>query len=78
VEEIVALGAGAATPQRRPRPRPDADPRLAEVAAVLADRLDTRVSVELGRRKGKITIEFASVEDLDRIAGALGRPAGTD
>ena len=33
--------------------------------------LDTRVRVELGRRKGKITVEFASVDDLERIVGVI-------
>jgi ParB family chromosome partitioning protein len=33
----------------------------------MSDRLDTRVSVELGKQKGKITIEFATLEDLERI-----------
>jgi hypothetical protein len=33
--------------------------------------LDTRVRVDLGRRKGKITVEFASVDDLERIVGVM-------
>jgi ParB family chromosome partitioning protein len=46
-------------------------PELAELTAALADRLDTRVQLELGARKGRMTIEFAGVEDLQRILGAL-------
>ena len=42
-------------------------PRLKELADGMSDRLDTRVSVELGKQKGKITIEFATLEDLERI-----------
>ena len=42
-------------------------PKLAQISADLSDRLDTRVRVELGRKKGKIVIEFATVEDLERI-----------
>ena len=42
-------------------------PRLKEIENGLADKLDTRVSVELGLAKGKITIEFADLEDLERI-----------
>jgi ParB family chromosome partitioning protein len=38
----------------------------------LSDRLDTRVGIALGQRKGKITVEFASVEDLRRILGLMG------
>ena len=51
-------------------PRPVA-PRLADIAATLSERLDTRVRVELGRRKGKVTIEFASLDDLERIVTSI-------
>ena len=54
-------------PERsRGGPKPRA-PRLDDIAASLADRLDTRVKVDLGRNKGKVTIEFASIDDLERI-----------
>lgn len=42
-------------------------------AVGLADRLDTRVQVSLGARKGRLTIEFADADDLDRIMQMLGR-----
>jgi ParB family transcriptional regulator, chromosome partitioning protein len=69
IEELVALGeTGDDTPAvRRPRPRVAA-PEAEEVAARLSDHLDTRVRVDLGRRRGRITIEFASADDLERIA----------
>jgi ParB family transcriptional regulator, chromosome partitioning protein len=71
VEEIVAVGAGT---QPKPRAshagRPIA-PRLADIAATLAERLDTRVKVDLGRRKGKVVIEFASLDDLERIVTSI-------
>ena len=72
VEEVVALG-GDDPPAARPRrPRPGGrNPRMDEVAARLSDRLDTRVSITLGRSKGKLTVEFASVEDLNRILSVL-------
>ena len=44
---------------------------LAEVADRLSDRLETRVKVDLGRAKGKVTIEFASLEDLQRIVDVI-------
>jgi ParB family transcriptional regulator, chromosome partitioning protein len=71
VEEIVAVG-GDVAPHRRaaPAPKPVA-PRLADIAATLSERLDTRVRVELGRRKGKVTIEFASLDDLERIITSI-------
>jgi ParB family chromosome partitioning protein len=41
------------------------------VAAALSDELETRVTVDLGRVKGKITITFASVDDLERIVEVI-------
>ena len=54
---------------RRSKPR---SPGLEDLADRLSDRFDTRVKVDLGRRKGRITIEFGSVADLERIAEAMG------
>lgn len=45
--------------------------RLDFLATSLADRLDTNVKISLGARKGKVSIEFASVEDLNRIMEVL-------
>jgi ParB family transcriptional regulator, chromosome partitioning protein len=71
VEEIVAMGADAAKPQRQQARKPPVAPRLADLAGMLSDVLDTRVKVELGQRKGKITVEFASLDDLDRIVKTI-------
>lgn len=49
-----------------------ADPELAELARNLGDRLDTRVNVVMGKRKGKLSVEFANGEDLARILNLLG------
>jgi ParB family chromosome partitioning protein len=73
-EELVALalsgdGAKAAAPKRRAKPHA---PALADLAERLSDRFDTRVKVDIGRSKGKITIEFATVDDLERIVGLIG------
>jgi ParB family chromosome partitioning protein len=72
VEEIVALGAQAAKAPRPhdARPKPVA-PGLRELADRLSDAFDTRVKVELGQRKGKIVVEFASLDDLERIVKAM-------
>ncbi|HEU4753764.1 MAG TPA: chromosome partitioning protein ParB, partial [Armatimonadota bacterium] len=51
-------------------------PALSELATRLSDRFDTRVKVDLGQKKGKITVEFASVEDLERILGTLAPGEG--
>jgi ParB family chromosome partitioning protein len=71
VEEIVALGAQPAKPPRQPPARPSAAPMLRELADRLSDTFETRVKVELGQRKGKIVVEFASLEDLERIVAAM-------
>jgi ParB family chromosome partitioning protein len=47
-------------------------PALTDLADRLSDRFDTRVKVDIGRSKGKITIEFATVDDLERIVGIIG------
>jgi ParB family transcriptional regulator, chromosome partitioning protein len=71
LEEIVAVGdLGSGTKPRARRNRPTA-PALADLAARLSDRLDTRVKVDLGRTKGKITVEFASIPDLERIVAIM-------
>ncbi|WP_030487663.1 ParB/RepB/Spo0J family partition protein [Micromonospora chokoriensis] len=73
-EEIVALalndGPAKGQPAKR-RPKAHA-PALTDLADRLSDRFDTRVKVDIGRSKGKITIEFATVDDLERIVGIIG------
>ncbi len=72
VEELVALGDGAHPVKPRvPEPR-ELDPALADVATLLMDRLETRVSIAMGKRKGRLTVEFASIEDLHRILESIG------
>ena len=72
VEEIVALGdeptASPASGRRRARRY---GPELGELSSRLADRFDTRVKVEMGAKKGSIKIDFASIDDLNRILGVL-------
>ncbi|HEY3954576.1 MAG TPA: ParB/RepB/Spo0J family partition protein [Streptosporangiaceae bacterium] len=68
VEEIAVIGDDTPTREpRRPRASQPEQPALREVATRLSDTLETRVKVELGKRKGRIVVEFASVEDLERI-----------
>lgn len=52
-------------------------PGMAELAERLSDRLETRVRVQLGKRKGKVLIEFATLDDLRRICDAIGLEQGT-
>ena len=82
VEEIVALG-GDDTPRKRaPAGRQPVAPGLLRLADRLSDIFDTRVKVEQGRHKGKIIVEFATVDDLERIVKAMSpeamRPESAD
>ncbi|HZG93344.1 MAG TPA: ParB/RepB/Spo0J family partition protein [Mycobacteriales bacterium] len=67
VEEIVATGAPAPAVSRAASTKAAKAPAVGALEERLADRFETRVKVELGRRKGKIVVEFGSVDDLERI-----------
>jgi ParB family transcriptional regulator, chromosome partitioning protein len=71
-EEAVALYQDPTVPPKNSIPRPNArHERLDYLASSLSDRLDTNVKITLGARKGRVSIEFASVEDLNRIMDVL-------
>jgi len=70
VEEIVATG-GAKVKGGSIRSGKIIAPKLKQISEELSDHLDTRVSVELGKKKGKIVIEFATIEDLERISKVI-------
>lgn len=73
-EELVALhGSGHADKkaQRRAAAPRFAAPAATELADKLSDLFDTRVRVDIGRRKGKVSIEFASIDDLERIVAVM-------
>jgi ParB family chromosome partitioning protein len=72
-EELVALTQRGGTKKKAPRahlPRITA-PAATELATRLSDAFDTRVRVDIGRRKGRITVEFASIDDLERIVSLM-------
>lgn len=75
-EEAVSLAVSASdVPPKRSASQKRLVPEAArEVADRLSDRLETRVKVDVGRTKGKITIEFATLEDLQRIADLVHGP----
>jgi ParB family chromosome partitioning protein len=81
VEEIVAVGSDESPPRRSSRAggRPPAEPGLRHLAERLSDLFETRVKVEMGQRKGKIVVEFATIDDLERIVKAMSpAPAGQE
>ncbi|MFO7960785.1 MAG: ParB/RepB/Spo0J family partition protein [Nitriliruptoraceae bacterium] len=84
-EELVRLKVlDEPTPRDRPKRKPTA-PGLLELQDDLSDALQARVRITMGARKGKLAVEFGSVDDLERIVaviadglGAQGRPGADD
>jgi ParB family transcriptional regulator, chromosome partitioning protein len=80
VEELVRRyqAMSASTPRRGATAQP---PAAAETQRRLADHLQTRVRVEMGKRKGRIVVEFVSPEELTRLTeimtGAAEGATGT-
>lgn len=76
VEEIVAIG-DTSSPGKAPRKKGTGTisaPGLTELGDRLSERLDTRVKVQIGRTRGKVMIEFATLEDLRRIVEVIDPP----
>jgi ParB family chromosome partitioning protein len=78
LEEIVAVGDGEDDDRPRIRPRRPNAPGLADLGERLSDRLDTRVRISMGKAKGRIAIEFASLGDLERIVSIIDPRNRTD
>ncbi|NMI02297.1 ParB/RepB/Spo0J family partition protein [Pseudonocardia acidicola] len=76
-EAVVLARRDGPAPVRPARRKPIQAPGLQDLAERLSDTFDTRVKVELGQRKGRIVVEFGSVEDLERIAGMMTPPSNT-
>ncbi|THA25476.1 ParB/RepB/Spo0J family partition protein [Streptomyces sp. RKND-216] len=79
VEEIVTLMGSKPKSSGRakgPRAGKRLSPALDHLAGRLSDRFETRVKVDLGQKKGKIVVEFASMEDLERILGQFAPGEG--
>ena len=69
-EEIVAMHDGKGKKEKH-REKAQLNPALKALGDELGNKLDTRVNIELGKEKGRITIEFADESDLRRIAQIL-------
>ena len=61
-QPVTTIDGAGLTPATKLRP-----PGLLELEELLAEHLDTRVNVQLGAKRGKVTIDFADLEDLERI-----------
>jgi ParB family chromosome partitioning protein len=75
VEELVTLGEHQDRAPRRRHQAKIVAPKAKDLADRLSDHFETRVKVEFGRTKGKIIIEFATVDDLERIVALIDQPA---
>ena len=70
-EEIVRVGKVKATPRPRARKQEPLSALGESVVTALSDAYDTRVSITEGQKKGRIVIEFAGADDLQRIADLI-------
>ena len=78
VEEIVTLGGDKPEKEaRKPTTAKPVAPALRHLSDRLSDLFETRVKVEMGRNKGKITVEFATIDDLERIVKAMSPEASS-
>jgi len=78
LEELVTLGETGEDERPRTRAPRELPQRAVEVAEELSERFETRVKVDMGKRGGKVTIQFASPDDLDRILGLMDQPRPSD
>jgi ParB family transcriptional regulator, chromosome partitioning protein len=78
VEEAVRERNQPAGPTGSPSPKPSPGrlrpPGILELEELLADHLSTKVRVDMGASRGKVVIEFATLEDLERIYKAMTEP----
>ena len=79
VEEIVLLGDDGprATATRKAVTTKPVAPALRHLSDRLSDLFETKVRVEMGQKKGKIVVEFATIDDLERIVKAMSPDTGT-
>lgn len=79
VEDAIRRRVGGDDPAPEPTPSTKLRaPGLLELEELLSERLDTRVSVTMGAKRGKIVIDFVSLEDLERIYRAMTGSSGSE
>ena len=71
VERLVSRGVEPAAATKTPR-RTSYDPRVVDYTSRLSTRLEAPVRIDVGKRKGKITLGFTNLEDLERLMDRLG------
>jgi ParB family chromosome partitioning protein len=70
-EEAVAMAVAASPTNTRRSARKISAPGVEDLAGRLSDVFETKVKVQIGRAKGRIVVEFGSVDDLQRIVGMM-------
>ncbi|WP_422117694.1 ParB/RepB/Spo0J family partition protein [Brachybacterium sp. UNK5269] len=70
VERLVSTGGGQ--PATRTVRRSTYDPHVVDLTSRLSNRLETQVRIDIGKRKGRITLEFTNLEDLERLVESMG------
>ena len=70
-EAATLLNRGEKDKKRAPRQKPPQPEYLTRTAEHLADRWDTKVTVTMGKRKGKMVVEFGDEDDFQRIIGLI-------
>jgi ParB family chromosome partitioning protein len=63
--------AASERPTAKRRARNISAPGVEELGTRLSDRFETKVKIQIGRAKGRIVVEFGSVDDLQRIIGVM-------
>jgi ParB family transcriptional regulator, chromosome partitioning protein len=73
VEELVRRYVEQPTAASAPAegPPPPTDAAMTEVEEILSEQLATRVSIQMGRKRGRIMVEFGSADDLERIVSEI-------
>ena len=71
VERLISTGSGPTGRASTPR-RTTYNPHVVDLTSRISNRFEAPVRIDVGKRKGKITFEFSSMEDLDRLASLLG------
>jgi ParB family chromosome partitioning protein len=70
-EEAVAMAVAESPTATRRSARKISAPGVEDLAGRLSDVFETKVKVQIGRAKGRIVVEFGSVDDLQRIVGMM-------
>ena len=72
VERLIANGVESSSATRTAIRRSSYNPRVVSLTSQLSTKLEAPVRIDVGKRKGKVTLEFTNLDDLERIVAKLG------